>query len=419
MSINVLVLVVLAVVALWFVILPWLWERGPDPDISQDECHDRKGVHLTKEYNASESGVVRSIRLTDDGELVDRCELTDAIYEIRNCQQPELIVWYIHGWKHNAEPGDTDRKRFEEVIKQLAKQQPSERVPRRVVGIYVGWEGAVGPVGLRNLSFWNRKRAADRISQSAVLTKIFAATKNARRQREKVASSDLTIMIGHSFGARILYTATSQVLIDELQRKHSGEVYSSFGVVAGQADLILLLNPALEASVFTAMHSDREKSWEQLNPRQQPLLLAISTENDAATGFYFPLGQTLAFARRPRQRHTLGNYGGYVTHRLERLTSSDELAPSSRFWYDQFVAEGLLLQRTSDKQQGNPFIIARTTPDVIDGHNGIWKEDFTRWVSAFMLTLQERASAIKTVPEYSIRPLEAAHLADRAPDPGA
>jgi hypothetical protein len=185
----------------------------------------------------------------------------------------------------------------------LAEKQSGEGDRRRrVVGIYIGWDGAVGPAFLRNLSFWDRKRAADRISQSSVLTKIFAATKYARKQEAgEITVRDLTIMIGHSFGARILYTATSQVLIDEVQRRHPGKVKSSYEVIAGPADLILLLNPALEASVFTAMHSVRRRDsnwWESIDARQQALLLAISSVNDWATGLAFPLGQLLRSPER-------------------------------------------------------------------------------------------------------------------------
>jgi hypothetical protein len=396
MAIIIVVVLVIALLGIaWFWILPWLWQPDTEPDLRQDECRPG-GSELSKEYEASESGVVRVIRLTDDGEFVDRCELTDAIYEIRNCQKPELIVWYIHGWKHNADKEDSDRKNFESLIKELAKKQSEEGGRRRVVGIYIGWDGAVGPALLRNLSFWNRKGAADRISQSAVLSKIFAATKYARRQQEKeITAKDLTIMIGHSFGARILYTATSQVLIEEVQRRHPGRAESSYGVIEGPADLILLLNPALQAAVFTAMHSVRRRDshwWESIDAQQQALLLAISSENDWATGKAFPLGQWLAFARRDRQRQTLGNYREYITHSLQALQSTDRSAAISKFWYDHFEANCLLLRRTAMSHPGNPFMVARTTPDIIDGHNGIWGESLRNWMIEFMLELHKRAS---------------------------
>jgi hypothetical protein len=256
--------IVLVIVFLSPVTLPVLWKPLTEPDLNQDECQTG-GSHLSATEHSA-SGVVRVIRLTDDGEFARRCELTDAIYEIRNYKGPELVVWYIHGWKHNVDKEDSDFRNFKKLIKELDDQQRQldEGSRCHVVGVYVGWDGAVGPVPLRNLTFWNRKRAADRISQSSVLTKIIAAAKYARKQAGKeITARDLTIMIGHSFGARILYTATSQLLINEVQRQHPGYANSSYGVIHGPADLILLLNPAFEASVFTVMHSVRrpDANW--------------------------------------------------------------------------------------------------------------------------------------------------------------
>ncbi len=157
--------VIAVILVVKYGLLSIIWRPPTDPDPNQDECRSG-GSQLTKSTH-SKSGIVRVIRLTDDGEFADRCELTDAIYEIRNPRQPELIVWYIHGWKHNAKGNDSDLREFESLIKELVGQQEQlGESGRHVVGIYVGWDGAVGPALLQNLTFWRRKRAADRISQS-------------------------------------------------------------------------------------------------------------------------------------------------------------------------------------------------------------------------------------------------------------
>ncbi len=300
----------------------------------------------------------------------------------------------MHGWKHNANKSDSDFGHFKELIEDLTKQQAAlaESERRRVIGIYVGWDGAIGPRRpwpLPELTFWNRKRAADRISQSAVMTKIIAATNNARqqfRQREGITASDVTIMIEHSFGARILYTATSQVLIDEIQRQHPGFVNFGYGVVDGPVDLILLLNPAFEASIFTAMHtvSRPNNDWEASAEGQAPLMLVLSTENDWATGTAFPWGQWLDLAHGDRQYQTLGNYKGYITHRLERAESRGDTSADGGVWYDAFAARPLRLVRNANSEAGNPVIVARTSADIIDNHNGIWGEELRKWLIAFL-----------------------------------
>jgi hypothetical protein len=391
-SVGSVALVTAAVVIVRYVLVPLLWAPITQPDDNQDECPPG-GSHLTSTTH-SRSGIVRVIRLTDDGEFADRCELTDVLFEIRNPEKSELVVWYVHGWKHNAREDDSDFKAFRMLIEALDSQQRELGANgRHVVGVYIGWDGAVGASFLQNLTFWNRKRAADRISQSAVLTRIFASAKYARRQaKAEFTSRDLTIMMGHSFGARILYSATSQVLIDEVQRRHPGRTGGSYAPIAGQVDLILLLNPAFEASMFTAMHAiRRSKWWEAINQEQKPLMLAIATDNDWATGRAFPLGQYLEFARRKRQRVTLGNYEAYITHTLTAASKSYG-SLTSTFWFDRFWASGLeLRQKEGCKQPGNPFIVARTTSDVIDGHNGIWTEPFRNWVICFLRRLEDPA----------------------------
>ena len=163
------------------------------------------------------------------------------------------------------------------------------------------------------------------------------------------------------------------------------------------ADLVVLLNPAFEASIFTAMHTvNRPDSiwWESINERQQPLLLSIATDNDWATGRLFPLGQSLGFARRARQRITLGNYKDYVTHSLQLVTPSDGSPPSVKFWYDHFEAAGLVLLRKANANPGNPFFVARTTSDIIDGHNDIWQPTLSSWMVSFLLELHKRRAAV-------------------------
>lgn len=376
-----------------------LWRPITEPDVDQDKC--RPGGNRVRSDGHSPSGHVRVIRLTDDGEFADRCELTDVLYEIRNPKKSELVVWYIHGWKHNAHDHDSDLQAFRMVIEALDREQRElGENGRHVLGVYIGWDGAVGPSSLRNLTFWNRKRAADRISQSAVLTRIFASTRYARMEaREELTSNDLTIMIGHSFGARILYSATSQVLLDEVQRRHPGRRKAAYAEIKGPVDLIMLLNPAFEASMFTAMHAIRRTQWsEAIGREQKPLLLAISTDNDRATGWAFPVGQYLEFATRKRQCVTLGNYESYVTHTLKAVPESDGASPDG-FWFDRFTASGLQLQQKEEcKQPGNPFIVARTTSDIIDGHSEIWTEPLRNWVICFLRRLQDPATVAAAIP---------------------
>jgi hypothetical protein len=75
------------------------------------------------------------------------------------------------------------------------------------------------------------------------------------------------------------------------------------------------------------------------------------------------------------------------------VTTVDDPVVDNDFWYDRFDAAGLQLLRTAERQPGNPFIVARTTPDIVDGHNGIWGDALRKWLIAFLGALHRRAAS--------------------------
>ena len=79
------------------------------------------------------------------------------------------IVVYVHGWKHNAAPNDSNMKEFRVLLEKLQKiefgavktrpELSEHQCPaRQVIGIYVGWRGASIPDDvITNATFWSRK----------------------------------------------------------------------------------------------------------------------------------------------------------------------------------------------------------------------------------------------------------------------
>src|SRR5262249_33494909 len=128
---------------------------------------------------------------------------------------------------------------------------------------------------------------------------------------DKSVKLDPFIAMGHSFGARILFTATSQILLYKAQMAYGG-VYK---VIRGPADIVILINPALEASTYAALDSVR-RAKEIFDEKQLPLLMSISNAGDWATGLAFPFGQLAGLARARNELTTLGNFPDYSTHEL-------------------------------------------------------------------------------------------------------
>lgn len=337
--------------------------------------------------------VVMTIELTNQGELAHRCQWTEVLHALR-LERPQIVVMYVHGWGHDGNAEDADLARFGAYVAELARREASRQTPRQVVGIYIGWPGTLSDLPVvHELTYWSRQRAADRISQSAVVSKLVGAIHSVRRKARQ--SNDFIVFVGHSFGARILYTATSQLILYNLQTQHPGYRGGSYGTVRGPAHLTVLLNPAMEASAYTALDTVR-RVQERFDPDQQPVLLTISTSNDLATLAAFPLGQWLGGLWHGRDVETLGNYAPYVTHHLERQAGGQP--EQSDWWYDAFCRSALCLRRTERRQPGNPFIVARTTGEILDGHSGIWAPDFLRWLDAFVEQVDQRKSSAPTRP---------------------
>jgi len=372
----------------------------PEPDKHQDQCmaHVSPDIYgADPSYIPRPSGTVvrKTIRFTDDGEFVNRCEMTDVLKELQ-VEQPQIILVYVHGWKHNAnDEKDTDLESFGTVLHKLGAAEEESSSPRQVVGIYIGWNGKATWIPLlEELSFWSRKAAADRLTQAAAITKFLGAL---RRTRELVGQPrDLVVFIGHSFGARILFSASSDLLLYNSQMKHPGAPGLPYEVIKGPADLIVLLNPAFEALWYTAFNALRRYK-ETFSLQQPPLLVTIATDNDSATGLAFPVGQVLGLEMRSRQRTTLGNYAPYFTHELSFQTTktSEPFNQEAEFWYDDFCNGGICLRRNSASElnqipPGNPFVVAATNKQVLVGHNGIWEKDFLRWLNAFVKMVDKK-----------------------------
>ncbi|MPT27582.1 MAG: hypothetical protein E2602_11850 [Achromobacter sp.] len=155
---------------------------------------------------------VKIIDFTDQGELADRCQWSDFLLEIRDTDKPVFVVIYVHGWKHDGQQGDEDLNHFTRLIATLQQQFKDER---HVIGGFIAWPGSAGllPVS-ENLSFWNRKAAADRVSISGNVAKLLAAVNSVRCQRGKqedmLSGSD--IALGHEYYSLPLPTRSSTTL---------------------------------------------------------------------------------------------------------------------------------------------------------------------------------------------------------------
>jgi hypothetical protein len=225
--------------------------------------------------------------------------VTNAIEnEAANDTNGLTIIVFVHGWKNNADFNNGNVNTFRSVLTNLS----SALYPRKVFGVYVGWRGLSVksdyfplPFG-EELSFYNRKNAAERIGHQGSATQVFTELEtmqdelNDTNSRPNFKRTELVI-IGHSFGGELVYSAISQILIERLVQatRHNGR-----DRVRSLGDLVVLLNPAFEASQYNNLMSLATSHEIKYQTNQSPVLAILTSKSDWATGLAFPLGMRLA-----------------------------------------------------------------------------------------------------------------------------
>ena len=190
---------------------------------------------------------VAVVQFEDDGRYAKPPQIEAALDAIRTVRQSNLdgavVVVFIHGWHQTADwkrtpstlatdtDGDDQFHSFRLILESLALREAERARPRRVVGIYVGWNGdpagGIGVVvsklpGLTHSTFWNRYPVAQRIGGGPAfgdaLRRIVTTTKKAMPvspdQPQASRPESPLIMIGHSMGALMLESGLLDLLED-------------------------------------------------------------------------------------------------------------------------------------------------------------------------------------------------------------
>jgi hypothetical protein len=352
---------------------------------------------------------------------------------IKKTKQNEdlLIVVFIHGWKHNAKLNDTSLQSFRGVLRDTCLSERN-RHSRQILGVYLSWRGLSlsGNVFWTNASFWTRKKAATKVALGCVreilaLLRAFQAERNQPNDVDVLGTGTRLIVAGHSFGGLILFTAVSEYLIESVIRCicHSKPVVRPFG------DLIILINPAFEAARYLPLYSAANRAVYPEN--QRPCFLAVTSTNDDATKFWFPIGRWFstrlesvrrnahdkeirlpADAQEKSILNTMGHLPWLTTHRLScpKTDASAHQAykgmgPDKPDWdkerqafaefnqefrpyghlqknWKRTYSSGAILEHVRGNPD-NPFWTIQAGPEVVDGHNGIFGKvflDFLRQV---------------------------------------
>jgi hypothetical protein len=386
------------------------------------------------------------IEFDDQGWYHDIAQRDALVSFLEETRGDDLLIFvFVHGWKHNAGPSDDNLLSFRALLgdARMSEDQKGE-TSRRVLGIFLSWRGRSldGNWLWMNASFWTRKSAAFRVAVGSV-REILAKLRAEQRDRNRHSIDDRVqrrgqgtrlVLIGHSFGGLILYSAVAENLIESVTRGHE-RVVRPFG------DLVILVNPAFEATRYQPLLTAL-LARPGFPPDQRPCFLAVTASNDAATGRAFPLGRWIATrfesvrrsaipglpddAQHQSNLKTPGHLAWLRTHRLSAPTKTGKGSKTAEQAYtgsgppdrdaearafEEFTRKyrpkghltanwrraytrGALLEHLAGNPD-NPFWIVEATPEVIDGHNGIFQPvflDFLRQLS------DDRLRHIETQP---------------------
>jgi pimeloyl-ACP methyl ester carboxylesterase len=354
------------------------------------------------------------VEFDDQGVLYDRDQLTamvDALDKFRG-QKPIIIV-FTHGWRHDGRSDDDNLQDFCQVLRQVHIDAPE----RPVFGVFAAWRGLSWhgpPPPLEWVTVWSRGEAALRIALGSI-REMFGRLRSFR----KTEPGSLLVLIGHSFGGLITYSAVAQSLI-EAAATPAGEIVPSF------ADLVLLVNPAFEATRYLPIFS-QIKGRSGYSPEQLPVFVSVTAYNDMATGVFFPIAAFIpALSESTRwgtgQRRavlcTMGHIGWMRTHELSAPGIRTRAWDQPRFKASAVRTSAIHravatpgVSKTVDfhggarlthlctpgfKDPNNPFWTVGATKQVVDEHNGIFKEVFVEFVydlvAAHVIRQQSRGS---------------------------
>ncbi len=323
------------------------------------------------------------------------------------------VVTFIHGWRNNASSRDevaSDKSLagFKATLQVAANRIPS----RRFVGVFIGWRGQVIPGGPL-VTYWNRRGAADRVAGTSLTESLFAlmfATRGGYAMGDPcgVAGTEAEndshfVVIGHSFGGRILERAVAQPYMALFQERmaqqrqncperdnsatHDARAFSS------PADLIVFLNPANGSLEGKAMIEGmlRMNMSASRNEAGAPLFLSITSAGDSATSKAMPaaqavtarqyafrkdygikaaeLGEITQHPQRYYFEHSEGNVPEFLTHSITEVTQIDSCAGCLVFLSS---AKRYVMKPIESPWNTTPFWVVRAPSSLIKDHNDIF-----------------------------------------------
>ncbi|MDH5611859.1 MAG: lipase [Gammaproteobacteria bacterium] len=382
-------------------------------------------VHAAGEQDEYRLGFVE---YDDQGQLRDRKQMNAVLEEYQQLAAFDdvLLITFVHGWHHSAQPEDGNIVSFRHMLAEVSKMEgvgseQQGRKKRKVIGLYVGWRGdSISVPYVNDLTFWDRKNTAHDVGHQGVtevllkLEEIVNVKIGIGEENPPPMTSRL-VVIGHSFGGAVVYASLQKVLAERFVDSRRGKTYQDDA--KGFGDLVVLMNPAFEALRFSALYDMSQDGCRGYFSSQLPKLAILTSEADYATRYAFPVGrffttlfeshvtldrhyctkpgskgvQAMQINEGKADRNTVGHFEPYLTHQLSPM--ADQVARKDDFQIKQlqkiwaehnndiavdFVGSQLTsLKRTNPL---NPYLNIKVDKELINDHNDIWRPQIVAFI---------------------------------------
>ena len=236
------------------------------------------------------------IEFGDQGSPQDSSQRKAALEVIHKAQRPLLFV-YIHGWQNNAVSGDVCR--FEHFLDTVSSFPEFTGRKIDVIGVYIAWRGRdLTFPGLNLLTFWSRKSAGRGIAGAnsclATIEELAVAA------REPGKDYHHTVLLGHSFGALVLGNTISHSILGANGEGGRSSCAWDMAVAFNSADSAITTRQLMSEFDYLYKYDPQQRAYvsrgnlgeETTAVREnRPALVFLQSENDSATGQFFPIGQ--------------------------------------------------------------------------------------------------------------------------------
>jgi hypothetical protein len=364
-----------------------------------------------------------------------------------------LIVTFVHGWHHGAGVCDRDLCCFRRVLDRLSRMDHlAGKV--NVVGVFIGWRGeSIAKRYVNATTLWNRKSAAQHIGRTGAKEVLLGLDEEYRTIKEKQPDKYVAMVtVGHSLGGAMVFNvmkglATGNVARDLGSNQHSLRVIRAEkdrvaaaakgekAIRARLGDLVVLVNPAIEASQYAPFDNDLpDTSYPHFplpdknlrySDEQLPVLMTVASEADMAVGLAFPAARVLSGVIHPSILESsakilgMGHYKPQITHSLDytgdevkdvakvqcgcsmnfgsaALNGTEELDLYGSGKQELGGLKFTLLRDAAKWDRHSPFLVVKASSKVIDSHSDIYNPVFVSFLQKYIQAyVKESASMMR------------------------